>query len=282
MAAMFSFSFVLLLFDEWQTAGALWIAILCLTPALIISLNTNYLSLKIFCFTAFITQIISVPSFYLQPDHYQSTDYRPFYYTAMEVLPVYLQLGLFLFLVAFLVRASQSLIRRPMQLSYTTPDMVVTEGNKIKPKRKLKKGNTKNNLLFTVSIFLLIAISLSVKIWMFNMGIGIVGAQPPSLPYRLTGILTYLFGVIIPISIGYLYIKTKRTSLLLALLISGYSLLIGLASASKGAVLMATAPVIAFAWSDRRWAIFGSTFLLAGVGVIYAVASRDIVYVSYE
>ena len=266
---------MLLLTGEWQTATALWVVILCLLPAMWVALSTAYLSLKIFCTTLLITQVITVPLFYLQADRYTFGGHRPFGFTALETLPIFLLLGLFLWLTASLVKLSQRVIGRPVPWSETRQLM---GGSGLL--RALQPVRTQRQTPFVIGIFLLMAISLPVKLWMFDMGIGIVGTPPPSLPYRLSGILTYLFGYIVPLAIGYCFIKTKRDSLLLALLISVYALLIGASATSKGVVLLTTAPIVAFAWRDRRWAIMGISGLLSCFGVMIASASREIVHVA--
>jgi hypothetical protein len=122
------------------------------------------------------------------------------------------------------------------------------------------------------------AISLPVKLWMFDMRIGLVGLPPPELPYRLSGILFYLFNYLVPIALGYLYIKTKRNSLLLALTIAVYAMLIGALSVSKSVILIPISAIVAFAWLDRRWVIFSFAIILSGIGVLVATGARTILY----
>jgi hypothetical protein len=80
------------------------------------------------------------------------------------------------------------------------------------------------------------------------------------------------------IALAYLYIKTKRNSLLLALIVSVYAVMIGLLSLSKSVVFLPIAPIVAFAWMDRRWVILSFSSLLAGLGVTIVVLARSIVY----
>lgn len=261
------FSLILLLAGKWETVGALWVVIFCLLPAVWVALGTSYLSLRIFCATALITQVITVPVFFLQADRYAFGGHRPFSFTTMETLPVFLLLGMFLWLAASVVKLSQSVIGKPVQWTDSRTHFVTA-------------SSAKHQTMFVIGIILLIAFSLRVKFWMFAMGIGIVGVAPPQLPFRLSGILFYTFSYIVPLSIGYLYLKTNRSSLLLSSLIAVYALLIGLSSSSKGVVLLTMAPIIAFAWLDRRWTILGASGLLAGFEVILVTASREIVHIS--
>jgi len=265
------FSIIVIFAGEWQAAGALWVVILCLLPVMWAALQTSYLSLKIFCATALITETITVPMFYLQADRYAFGEHRPFGFTVLEAVPVFLILGLFLWLVVYLVKLSEGVIGRPVQWTDTRAP-TASAGR--------AGDSARRQMPFFIGILLLMAISLPVKFWMFDMGIGIVGTPPPGLPFRLSGILFYLFNYIVPMIIGYFYLNTKRNSLLLALLVLVYAILIGLTSSSKGVVLLTTAPIIAFAWLDRRWTILSLSGFIAGFGVIIASVSRQIVHIS--
>ena len=275
------FSLILALVGEWETAGALWLVIICLLPALWLALGTSYLGLKIFCATALISQIVTLPAFYLRSDKFAFSDYRPFGFGALDAMPAFIILGLFLWMTACLVKMVEFAFGSPV-----TSD--VARQRPIGAKATIESDNCgraslahahKYNVLFSISILFLLVISLPVKLWMFKMGIGLVGTPPPQLPYRLSGILFYSFNYLVPIVLGGLYIKTKRNSLLLALIVSIYAVLVGIASVSKSVIFLPLAPIIAFAWLDRRWVILTTTSLLTGIGVQAVVIARSIVHI---
>lgn len=277
------FTVILFLAGEVHAAGALWVVIVCLLPPLMLALRTSYLSVKFFCATVFVTQIITVPVFYLQRDRYAFSDHRPFGFTALEAMYVFLILGLFLLLLVYLTKLAEKAFGAPVKFLVSGVDRSVA-----KPLSQnidliagaAKRGASKSNMAYTISIVLLVSALIPFNFWMFDMGIGITGAPPPLLPYRLSGILTYLQNYILPVLIGYLYFKTKRNSFLLVVILSVYALLLGISTASKGAVLMVTAPLIAFAWLDKRWGILAFSAMFAGVGVTMASTSREIVHVA--
>lgn len=275
---------VLLLAGEVQTAGALWIMIVCLLPPLLISLRTSYLSVKFYCATTLITQIITVPEFYLQPEQYYFARHRPFSFTALEALPVFLIVGLFLLVMACFVKLAQKGFgASPIKLLKTRRDHGISEFRKVKKIFVIGargRGISRHSTKYIIAIVLLVIALIPFNFWMFNMGIGITGAQPPRLPYRLSGIFTYLQNYIMPVLLGYFYIKTKRNSFFLAIFLSVYALLLGMSTASRGLVLLVTAPIIAFAWLDRRWGIFSFTILAVGFGVMAVTFSRTIVHIS--
>ena len=268
-------SLALALAGEWQAMGALIVTIICLLPALWVALSTAYLSLKIFIATALITQIMTVPMFYIQSDRYAFGGYRPYGFLALDAVPILLLLGAFLLIVASMVKYFQRFVGHPGFWSGRSHHLVERG---ISDRFSISHG--KSSIKPIIGVFLLIAISLPVKLWMFNMGIGIVGTQPPKLPYHLSGILYYLFGFIVPMGMGYLYIKSNRKSILIALLISIYAILIGFSSSSKAVLMLTIAPVVAFAWVDRRRIILSVSGLIAGLGVLFTAESRKIVHLT--
>jgi hypothetical protein len=274
---------ILLLAGEGQTAGALGVVTVCLLPPLRVSLRTSYLSVKIFCATVLVTQVITVPMFYLLPDRYYFADHRPFSFTASEALPVFLILGLFLWLLVYFVRFSEKCFGAPVKFLKTNRglgNVGPSNMNKVAVSGARRIGISKRNLRYMITIVLLVVVMIPFNFWMFDMGIGLTGAAPPRLPYRLSGIFAYLQNYIFPGFLGYLYIKTKRRSFLLAVFLSVYALLLGICAVSKGVVLFVTAPIVAFAWLDKRWGILTFTILAAGFGVMMASSSRAIVHIS--
>jgi hypothetical protein len=269
------FSSLLVVTGEWQAAGALWVAVICLQPAMWVALGTSYFSLKLFCATTLITQIITVPMFYLQSDRYAFGDHRPFGFSPLDVVPVFALLGLFLWMLASTIKLSETRLGRPKDLEFLR-NLDISR----KCLNNLNCSNHNIQKYCSITIIFLIVISLPVKLWMYEMAIGIVGVAPPRLPFKLSGLLTYLFGMVIPLVIGYLYIKTGRKSLFLVGLVSVYSLMIGIASASKSVALYSMISIIAFSWIDRRWGIFTFSVLMTGLNVSLAAASREITHVS--
>jgi hypothetical protein len=276
------FSLVPTYLGEWEMLGAFWMVIICMLPGIWLALGTSYLSCKLFCALVFIPQIVTVPAFYLNANNYAFNNHRPFGFGAFEALPAFVTLGLFLWIVAFLVKLTEITIGSSAQLAKVNnkTSIINARTTAILESNISKKHVSKNNALVLISILFLISVSLPVKFWMFNMDIGLVGAPPPQLPYRISGILFYTFNYMVPIMISYLYIKSKRSSLLVALTISTYALMIGFLSVSKGVLLLTTVSIIAFAWLDRRWLIFSISVFLSALGVLVVTTARKIVHVT--
>lgn len=248
--------------------------VVCLLPATWYALGTNYLTLKIICFTALVTQIITVINFYLQRNTYSFYNHRPFEFNALSGLEAFLILGVFLWMLVFLVKMAGNIIN--FSFRYHTYHHSVSISNF---SGEVVKINLQQNIFFPISIILIIILSLPIKLWMFGMGIGLVGTPPPQLPYKLSGILFYLFNYIVPVLLAYLYIKTRRSSLLISFAVSIYAILIGILSVSKSVVLIPIAPIVAFAWFDKRWLIFLSSIFFASFGVMAVIIARSIVHI---
>ena len=268
-------SLILIVTGEWSAAGALWVAVICMTPATWIAFKTSYFSIKLFCATALVTQIITLPLFYIQLDRYAFSAHREFGFEPLNVLPIFSLLGLFLLLLASTIKLNEAWFGIPKELIYSE-NIKKLYGMRTVVENKNESNHKKYNYI----IILLVIISLPIKVWMYEMGIGIVGVSPPLLALKLSGILTYVFGMLVPLMIGYLYIKTKRNSMLLVSLISVYSVIIGVSSASKSVALYALVSIIVFSWLDRRWSIFFLSSLMAGFGVTIAAASRELTHLS--
>jgi hypothetical protein len=265
-------SLILIFLQEWAPAALIWVVLLSQLPAMLIAFRSKYLSLISFCLTSLITQIISVPVFYLDSDNYAFSAHRPFSFNISDAVPTILHLAVFQFLVASICIF--------FQRSIVANNGVEMISKRVPPTQYHVKKKHELSGKYIYFILLIIAFSLPAKFWMFDAGIGIVGTPPPRLPFRLTGILTYFFSWVIPLLIAYLYIKTSRNSIKLSLFISFYALMIGLLSSSKAVVLLVTFPIVLFAWVDRRWAIMILSACVAGLGAMIVEASRLIVHIS--
>jgi hypothetical protein len=264
---------MLCFFDRSNIASALIIVLLCIQPSIYLASRTRYISLRLFCYITLITQLVTVPVFFLRSNDYEFSEYRPFGFSLTDIFPPFILLGIFLFLVAISVKLAQIIFGSPLHLPFLS--------QQVSDKDCLKNIVSKDEYpkIKIIGIFLAIVISLPLKFWMFDLGIGIVGVQPPLMPYKLSGILTYLFNMAVPILIGYLYIKTKRNSLVLALIIHAYSILIGVSAASKSAALFSIAPIFIFAFLDKRWIIFIFSILISGISILIASESREIIHI---
>jgi hypothetical protein len=269
----------LLLAGEEQTAIAWWIMLACLLPSLIWVQRSRFYSVKLVVWLALFTQAVTMPLFYLDPDGYAFQPHRPFGFTGLESLQVFLRLGLFLLVFLAIASLLERVIKLPRDpLSrLQRPSKNCDEANSShgeEPRISQKTSRISQGL-----ILLVVLMMIPLNYWMFQMGIGITGSPPPELPYKLSGILTYLAKVVVPTFVALLYLRTNRRSLLLVGILGGYSIYLGLCTVSRSASIgMVLVPII-FAFLDRRWVLFAAGLLLGLLGIALATTSREIVHV---
>ena len=265
---------------EFDAMLAWWLAIVLLLPPLLWAFKTDYVALKTICGISFLTQIVTLPFFYLYRGNFAWGHVKPFNFTAWEAFPMLAKVSLFLFaLLLFfkwlypvtLVGGASRKFKNP-----NPPDAATQHRH-----NKYSGFNVSQNRkpwLFSLLIILLIAVLTPLNLWSYSQGIGLTGVESPALPYRLSGILFYLTKYITPVLIGYFYFKTKR-SWPLMLLILAYAWVLGLSSISKGAVLFVMFPVLTLAWLDKRKSMFSVAFVGTIIGIAVASGARAYIYI---
>jgi hypothetical protein len=267
---------------EYEALMAWWMVILLLLPPVMWALDTPYVALKTICLIAFTGQFVTVPIFYMDRDSFSWGHLKPFGFNAMEAWPMLLKIALFLvFLVIFFKvlysfkNLEYTLPRRSKKnhLSGTQPKLrsfFLENTHSLKPSR--------NAWIYVGLILLVTSVASGLNLWMFSQGISIVGVEPPQLPYRLSGILHYLTRYTIPLLLGYLFWKTKRGFLPMAVLM-GYALILGLSSVSRSALAYVMLPVLLAAWYDKRWVLLTVAGLGLTIGFSLVTMARNFVYI---
>ncbi len=273
---------VLLLLNEVQTLIAWWVMLFCLLPALVWVQSSTYLSVKVFVWTVFVTQVVGVPLFYLNPEEYTFQSHRPYYFTGLEAFRVFYKVGIFLLVFLFVA----SLLKKMFDLLGAKKKNFSFESNTIKITDKtftpILMASRTTSLISLGFIIFIICIMIPLNNWMFQNGIGLTGVDSPALPFRLSGILTYLAKILVPIVLAFLYLRTQRDSVIVIFILGFYSIFLGVSTVSKSAALIVILAPWAFALIDRRWFLFVITTIFVTLGIGLASASRILVYVFSE
>ncbi len=267
---MSAISAFFLLNDEAEAAGAWWIALMLLLPGLMLALRTSLISIKAIALIVFFTQFITVPYFFHTPEAYKYQLFKPFGFMATDIFPIFVPSGIFLVLLVFFAR----LLSKFMGLS--KPYICVVADT---PLLKEKPGERlgKHNELYVTLIMIVVCLCTPLNLWMFKEGIGLTGVAPKSLPYHLSGVLVYLTKIVIPLYLGYLYLKTKRGLFITSVMV-GYAFVLGLSTISRSAMMFIFLPVIYMAWVERKTIKLVSTTMLALMGYTVVSMSRNVVY----
>ena len=127
-------------------------------------------------------------------------------------------------------------------------------------------------------IFLTLSL-LGIRIIMFNMSIGITGIAPPSLPYKISGLLSYLASIFIPLGILYTFIYSKYLkSRSLAIFILLTIILCGCLSASRSLVFMFGCIFFMLQFKFKRYFFSFLIIYLTLLGFHLATEMRSLIY----
>lgn len=268
-------SLIFAILGELQTLFAWWFAIGLMLPGLLFAFNSSQISLKVFCFISFVTQLITVPISYLQRESYSFVE-KPYDFTAISIIPIFIRIGFFIL--------SLSVISKLLKIAYKPKTSsreklhnnvsLNNEINKNHVKAISKKISMRNNLL----ILIILIICTPIFNFTFENGIAMIGVAPPRLQFHLTGILFYFKTLFIPLIIFYLYSRSHRNNYIVLFLILLFSLYNGLTSVSKSVVLLTASPILFYSLVDNKrfLFIFASFFTLFSTGI--AATARDFIY----
>lgn len=265
IVTIFLFSFCLAsFFKNFLVVGLLGVIFFCLMPSVVLSFFCKSFSIKIFTVVILVSQFITLPIFYSFPDQYMYSFHRQFNFTLIEAFEILSKVGIFTFLLTLVFKIAEVLV---LKSSYESSEYISED--------KEKRYSDSIYIFFILSI---ISLAIPIKFWMFNNGVGLIGIEPPRLPFRLSGILFYTFNFLVPLGLSYLYIKTNRDKPSIALIYGVFFTFLGVASVSKAVALIGLGAIVAFALRDSRWIILsiGIFFLLLAVGL--ADAARTFVY----
>ena len=117
---------------------------------------------------------------------------------------------------------------------------------------------------------------------MIKLGIGVTGARPTALPFKLTGIMTHFFKTFLPIMLGLLYLSSNRKSILVLLMLSIFAIYGSIHLASKTIVLATLIIPLFFAFYDKRFFHVLLILLIISFGIEIATLCRPFLYVHID
>lgn len=277
----------LALAGEYEAMLAWWLLIMLLLPPLLWALKTRFVALVTICSLAFASQFITLPLFYLNRDEFAWGHVKPFGFTALEALPMLIKVAVFLYAliiffglfyrVSFVGKSSRKLSNRfyKSNTSTNSASNFVTHNNQVN--NNFASPHRSSGLYLFLIVLVIVAL-VPLNLWMFSQGISIVGVEPPHLPYRLSGVLHYFTKYMIPLTLTYLYFKTKRGWLPMLLMLS-YAWVLGLSSVSRSSLMFVMLPVLYCAWLDRHQLLLAVAGFGALIGFSFVSTTRNYVYV---
>ena len=91
---------ILLMLGHRELVLCLGGLLLCLFPWLLWVIRSRYLTAQTFGWLVLITLVVGLVDFVGSPERYQFQAHRPCFFTAAEFMPVFLQIGFFLLVIA--------------------------------------------------------------------------------------------------------------------------------------------------------------------------------------
>ncbi len=262
--------------NEWDAVFAWWLANILILPGLLLALKSKFFSLKTICLISFITQFVTVPTLFLTRDNFKWASTSSFGFTAMECLPIFFKVGVFLLILVMWFH----ILSRVSFFSISVRNNSMFDGNPQTEKfidKYLKKS--KHPDAYALLILLIIVLLIPINIWMFSKGISLTGVEAPHLPYKLSGILHYSTHYLIPMLLGYLYSKTRHGHFI-SMLMYGYGTFLGVSQISRSALVMIMLPVLVITYFNKKWIAFSLYTVFVGIGYFLITFAREVIGIS--
>jgi hypothetical protein len=229
------------------------------------------IALTMFCILTLVSHGINPYFFWANREVYDQFGWAAvglFDWTVVSFLNAYLPLLLLVIWIIFSFLAwdiivLRTKVRLALSLSQVLPS--------IEPSRRA-----------TRQVCCIIVFATILSSWMFSARIGLTGVMPPTLPFKLVGLMFYTQRFLIPLVLCVLYWRSTRPWWLYIVLLA-YATWAGMASISRAALMLSAAPIIAITALEHRYGRL--TLGLVGLAVAWflVLAVRNVVYVDpYE
>lgn len=270
---LFTINFYLLNAGETNAVAIWWAVVGLLLPAMVLSLLLRSLVLRLFVGVFLFTQFIGVPWFVVNRERYTYSGWtavKNFSFTFFEFIKIYTPLAVFLLFVVLFFALFSKFVRMP--------NIAVIEAAKRRVRSIIYPGYRKSLVnSYFVAMVVVIALLIPLNLWMFQNGISLVGITPPSLPFRLSGILHYFTKYVAPLLLFYIYLRTSRTFLPAAIL-SFYALVLGASQISRFTTVVMLAPVLFCAFRDQNRKLFFIALIWGLLCFQLVTLMRNVVY----
>jgi hypothetical protein len=233
--------FFLTVSSDSSVAGIWLLTALPFYPLLKISVNWRHETFKIFILFSFLAHSAGSAFFFMYKEIYTPTGWAAvgnFSFDILEYLEIYKLVFAFFFFTALSLWIYSMFWKFNLGLNNLTTIQVQT-----RDKVGIK--------IYSYALVLFLLFMFFLNYVMFLNGIGITGISPPSLPFKLSGILYFFSRFIAPVLALYLYSRTSR-NVVLSSLIMVYAVWAGLSQVSRTTFTMFFIPIFFFSVVDKR------------------------------
>lgn len=271
--SIFVISLLNLLFGKIYFFLGLIFLIIIFIPILTLSNKSSMLSLKVFNWTVFSCMFFGFYFFYFDFNTYNQFIY--FSFEDLDYLEVFVKVGLFSLFVVIFVRLYEKGLRRS-KFKYFKDNKKVNNIN------ATDNFLNKNSKIYIFLIIFFVAISIPLINMMNELGIGVTGARPTRLPFKLTGILSHFFKTFLPILLVVFYLTTKRNSIFIILILSVFAIYGGIILSSKTILITILIIPFFFSFFDKRWFQAFLILLISIFGIEIIALTRPYLYLTID
>lgn len=136
--------------------------------------------------------------------------------------------------------------------------------------------SSKYRLLTIINLTIALII---LRIFMFYMSIGITGVAPPLLPFKISGILTYLASIVIPVAIFYVFIFSRHIkSAFVAIYIQIVMILCSCLAASRSLIFISGIILFLIQFRLKKFILAFILLYISIIGFHLSTEMRDLIY----
>ena len=266
------FALINLILGKFDLFLGLFSLIVIFIPILYLSFKSNLLAIKTFTSTIFICLYFSFLFFYINFNEYDQ--FINFSFNDLDQLKIFIKIGLIMLCFVIFAIYFEKVISKPKIKNLKSI-------NNFDKKNFFITSPKKNSIFITFIIIFFVAASIPLIDMMIKLGIGVTGARPTTLPFKLTGIMTHFFKTFLPFLLGILYL-TNRRSLFLLLLLSIFAIYGGVHLASKTIVIGTLIIPLFFAFYDKRFFYVLFILIILSFGIEIATLCRPYLYLQID
>lgn len=224
-----------------------------------------------------IANVIGTPLFILNEPQYSYSGWnavKDFDFSTIYFLSIYAySFPSILLLIGFTWLIEKCIPRQPLVTHKVTGTKFANSSIGLNAYKEIK-----NKPRWTFLFLILMILTVAMAIFMYLNKIAVLGIEPEPLPYKIVGILFYLRGYVLPITLFLVFTKTSQSALLMMLTIV-MALIVGGLSASRGITFVYMFPVLAaillYKISLQRIALVIALILL---GYVTTTMFRELIY----
>jgi len=263
---------ICLIVGELDLFVGLFFLIIIFIPLIYLSYWSNSLIIITFILSIFFCLYFSFLFFYMIFDEY--SQFISFSFNDIDQLKIFVKLGLISLIFVIFGIFFHTIIKK---LKFKNSEII----NNLDESLSIITFSKKKSKIILFLIFFFLTTSIPMINMMIELGIGVTGARPTALPFKLTGILTLFYKMFLPLFLGVLYLADNRR-LFSLLLLSIFVIYGGVHLSSKTIVIATLIIPLIFAFYDKRFFYGFFILILISFSIELITLSRPYLYTTID